>query len=120
MDQLYGRALRHAPHFWWVPYLLINDPVTERALQERFATHACIQLAWNGIRPDTLHVCFHVVFVVALILLCILTRSPPFRWAQGSVPFDPAGDELRGEFWRRLEEAGFRGEAVQDNEVDID
>ena len=60
---------------WWVPYLLLEDPVRAARYQERFAnTHAFLPTR-NGIRPDTLHVCFHVVFLVALILLCVLTFS---------------------------------------------
>jgi hypothetical protein len=60
---------------WWVPYLLIKDPVRVARYQERFAiTHAFLPTR-NGIRPDTLHVGFHIVFLVALILLCVLTFS---------------------------------------------
>jgi hypothetical protein len=58
---------------WWVPYLLLEDPVRAARYQNRFAsTHAFLP-ARNGIRPDTLHVCFHIVFLAALILLCVLT-----------------------------------------------
>ena len=60
---------------WWVPYLLVKDPVRAARYQERFAnTHAFLPTP-NGIRPDTLHVSFHVVFLAALILLCVLTFS---------------------------------------------
>jgi hypothetical protein len=60
---------------WWVPYLLLKDPVRAARYQERFAnTHAFLP-ARNGMRPDTLHVGFHVVFLAALILLCVLTFS---------------------------------------------
>jgi hypothetical protein len=48
---------------WWVPYLLIGDPVRAARNQQRFAhTHAFLPTR-NGIRPDTLHVCFHAVLV---------------------------------------------------------
>jgi len=58
-----------------VPYLLIGDPVRAARYQERFAhTHAFLPTR-NGIRPDTLHVCFHAVLVVLVILLCVLTFS---------------------------------------------
>jgi hypothetical protein len=61
---------------WWVPYLLVPDPVRAARYQERFAnTHAFLPMR-NGIRPDTLHLSFHAVFLVALILLCMLTFSP--------------------------------------------
>jgi hypothetical protein len=60
---------------WWVPYLLIEDPVRAARYRERFAnTHSFLPVR-NGIRPDTLHLCFHVVFLAALILLCDLTFS---------------------------------------------
>jgi len=60
---------------WWVPYLLLKDPVRAARYQERFAnTHAFLPTR-NGMRPDTLHVGFHVVFLAALILLCVLTFS---------------------------------------------
>jgi hypothetical protein len=60
---------------WWVPYLLLEDPVRVARYQERFAnTHAFLPTR-NGIRPDTLHVCFHAVFLMAFILLGVLTFS---------------------------------------------
>ncbi len=58
---------------WWVPYLLIEDRARATRYQERFAhTHAFLPIR-NGIRPDTLHVCFHAVLVTSLILLAVLT-----------------------------------------------
>ena len=60
---------------WWVPYLLLEDPVRTARYRERFAnTHSFLPTR-NGIRPDTLHVCFHGILLVALILLCVLTFS---------------------------------------------
>lgn len=60
---------------WWVPYLLLEDPVRAARYQERFAgTHAFLPTR-HGIRPDSLHVCFHAVFLTALVLLCVLTFS---------------------------------------------
>lgn len=60
---------------WWVPYLLVRDPVRAARYQSRFAqTHAFLPTR-NGIRPDTLHVCFHAVFLLALVLLGVLTFS---------------------------------------------
>jgi hypothetical protein len=69
----YGTGAYGMLRAWWIPYLLIRDPVRAARYQQRFAnTHAFLP-ARNGIRPDTLHVCFHVVLVVLIILLCILT-----------------------------------------------
>jgi hypothetical protein len=60
---------------WWVPYLLLGDPVRAARYQSRFSqTHAFLPTR-NGIRPDTLHVCFHAVFILAFILLGVLTFS---------------------------------------------
>jgi hypothetical protein len=60
---------------WWVPYLLVADPVRAARYQVRFSnTHAFLPTR-NGIRPDTLHLCFHGVFLAAFILLCVLTFS---------------------------------------------
>jgi len=65
---LYG-ALRA----WWVPYLIFADPARAARYQVRFSnTHAFLPTR-NGIRPDTLHLCFHAVLLTAFILLCILT-----------------------------------------------
>jgi hypothetical protein len=60
---------------WWVPYLLIPDPARAARYQVRFSkTHAFLP-SRNGIRPDTLHVCFHAVLIATFVLLCILTFS---------------------------------------------
>jgi len=69
----YGTGAYGMLRAWWIPYLLIRDPVRAARYQQRFAnTHAFLP-ARNGIRPDTLHVCFHVVLVALIILLCVLT-----------------------------------------------
>jgi hypothetical protein len=58
---------------WYWPYLFGGDPARVERYQQRFAhTHAFLPTI-HGIRPDTLHVCFHVVYVSALVLLGILT-----------------------------------------------
>jgi hypothetical protein len=58
---------------WWVPYLFKGDPVRTARYQTRFAnTHSFLPVR-NGIRPDTLHVTFHAVFIATLILLGIFT-----------------------------------------------
>lgn len=60
---------------WWVPYLFVADPIRVARYQLRFAhTHAFLPTR-NGIRPDTLHVSFHAVFILGLILLIALTFS---------------------------------------------
>jgi hypothetical protein len=60
---------------WWVPYLLVPDPARAARYQVRFSnTHAFLPTR-NGIRPDTLHVCFHAVFLATVVCLCVLTFS---------------------------------------------
>jgi hypothetical protein len=60
---------------WWVPYLLVKDPARAARYQTRFVhTHAFLPTR-NGIRPDTLHVAFHVVVILLLILLGVITFS---------------------------------------------
>jgi hypothetical protein len=54
---------------------VLSDCARATRYQERFAnTHAFLPPR-HGIRPDTLHVAFHAVFVVAGGLLCILITS---------------------------------------------
>lgn len=60
---------------WWIPYLLIPDLVRAARYQSRFENTLAFLPVRNGIRPDTLHVCFHVVLVTTFILLCVLTFS---------------------------------------------
>jgi hypothetical protein len=70
----YGAGLYGMLRAWWVPYLLVNDPARIARYRLRFAnTHAFLPLR-NGIRPDTLHVCFHAVFLVTFVLLCLVAR----------------------------------------------
>ena len=69
----YGAGLYGMLRAWWVPYLLIEDRVRAARYQARFAdTHAFLTIR-NGIRPDTLHVSFHAVFLLACIQLGVLT-----------------------------------------------
>ena len=71
----YGAGLYGMLRAWWVPYLLVPDPAKAARYQKRFAqTHAFLPER-NGIRPDTLHVCFHALYLVTLILLGVLTFS---------------------------------------------
>jgi ABC-type uncharacterized transport system permease subunit len=69
----YGAASYGVLRTWWLPYLLGGDPVRAARYRVRFArTHAFLPMR-NGIRPDTLHVCFHIVLAAAVILLVLLT-----------------------------------------------
>jgi len=69
----YGSGVYGMLRAWWIPYLLVPDPVRAARYQQRFAhTHAFLP-ARNGIRPDTLHVCFHLVLITFVILLAVIT-----------------------------------------------
>lgn len=69
----YGAAIYGMLRAWWLPYLLVKDPVRAERYQIRFAhTHAFLPVR-NGIRPDTLHVCLHAVVVLLVVLLGVLT-----------------------------------------------
>jgi hypothetical protein len=71
----YGSLVYGMLRAWWMPYLLFPDPVRAQRYQQRFAqTHAFLPER-NGIRPDTLHVCFHSVVVVLMVLLCAISLS---------------------------------------------
>jgi hypothetical protein len=69
----YGVGLYGLLRAWYVPYLLIPDPARTARYQQRFdQTHAFLP-ARNGIRPDTLHVGFHAVYLVLVALLVKIT-----------------------------------------------
>jgi hypothetical protein len=69
----YGAGLYGMLRAWYWPYLFGGDPARVRRYQQRFAhTHAFLPTI-HGIRPDTLHVCFHAAFISAFVLLAVLT-----------------------------------------------
>jgi hypothetical protein len=71
----YGVGLYGILRAWWIPYLLVVDPIRAARYQQRFSqTHAFLPMR-NGIRPDTLHVSFHVVVVVLIVSFSFLTFS---------------------------------------------
>jgi hypothetical protein len=71
----YGAGTYGMLRAWWIPYLLWADPVRANRYQLRFAgTHAFLPER-NGIRPDTLHVTFHIGLITTVVLLCIVTSS---------------------------------------------
>jgi hypothetical protein len=60
---------------WWIPYLIANEPARAARYQLMFgSTHAFLPIR-NGVRPNTLHVAFHVV-VVAILALMIAGAIP--------------------------------------------
>lgn len=69
----YGYGLYGLLRAWYIPYLLIADPARAARYQQRYSqTHAFLPTR-NGIRPDTLHVGFHAVYLVLVALLVKIT-----------------------------------------------
>jgi hypothetical protein len=69
----YGIGLYGMLRAWWIPYLLVPDPARAARYRQRFdQTHAFLPTR-NGIRPDTLHVSFHAVYLVLVALLVKIT-----------------------------------------------
>jgi hypothetical protein len=69
----YGIGIYGLLRAWYIPYLLIPDPERAARYQQRFGgTHAFLPPR-NGIRPDTLHVTFHAVYLVLVALLVKIT-----------------------------------------------
>jgi hypothetical protein len=67
----YGTLLAGMLQAWWIPYLLIPDPVRAARYQVIFAgTHAFLPRR-NGIVPDTLHTIFHFVFLGTFLLFLL-------------------------------------------------
>jgi hypothetical protein len=61
---------------WWLPYLGTPDPDRAKRYGARFArTHGFLPER-NGIRPDTLHVAFHVLVVAILVVLAFTLHAP--------------------------------------------
>jgi hypothetical protein len=71
----YGVGLYGVLRAWYLPYLVYTDVARAARYKERFAnTHAFLPMR-NGIRPDTLHVTFHAVLLVLILLLAVMTFS---------------------------------------------
>jgi hypothetical protein len=69
----YGTGLYGLLRTWYVPYLLVPDPVRAARYQAMFGnTHAFLPVR-NGIVPNTLHVIFHAIFLTTVVLLVCLT-----------------------------------------------
>src|SRR5579883_1732550 len=58
---------------WWIPYLGPPEPDRAKRYSVRFAGTLSFLPERNGIRPDTLHVAFHLLVVAILVLLAMLT-----------------------------------------------
>lgn len=57
---------------WWIPYLLIPDPVRAARYQGMFGQTLSFLPEHNGIRPNVLHILLHVATLLTLIVLAAL------------------------------------------------
>jgi hypothetical protein len=58
---------------WWIPYFFIPDPERAARYQMMFRNTQSFLPPRNGIRPNTLHIIFHLVTLALLVVLGILT-----------------------------------------------
>jgi hypothetical protein len=67
----YGSFLVGLLRAWWVPYLLVPDPVRAARYREIFAgTHRFLPER-NGMAPDTLHTTFHAATLLVVVMLAL-------------------------------------------------
>ena len=59
---------------WWIPYLFKPDPERAARYQVMFANTHTFLPKRNGIAPDTLHTCFHLVAVATVLALFMRDR----------------------------------------------
>lgn len=68
----YGLLFLGLLRAWWIPYLWIPDPTRAARYRAMFgATHSFLPER-NGIRPNTLHVMFHVATLLLLAVLALI------------------------------------------------
>lgn len=65
----YGLLVLGAFRAWWGPYLLWNEPARAARYQAMFGRTRAFLPERNGIRPNTLHVSFHVALMTTIVLL---------------------------------------------------
>jgi hypothetical protein len=67
----YGVAAYGMLRTWWAPYLLFEEPARAAKYATMHGrTHAFLPMH-HGMRPNTLHVVFHIAVVVILALLAV-------------------------------------------------
>lgn len=67
----YGLLFLGELQAWWIPYLLVPDPVRAERYRAMFgATHALLPER-HGIRPNTLHAILHAATLLTLVTLAI-------------------------------------------------
>ena len=62
----YGALLLGAFRAWWLPYLFVSEPARAARYKMFANTHAFLP-EHNGVRPNTLHVIFHIVALATFV-----------------------------------------------------
>jgi hypothetical protein len=70
----YGLFLIGVLRAWWIPYLFKSDPERAARYQIIFANTHTFLPNRNGMAPDTLHTCFHLVALATLLALFMRDR----------------------------------------------
>ncbi len=72
----YGLALLGLIRAWWGPYLFYKDPKRAERYKAMFGNTLAFLPEHNGIRPNVLHVVFHLVVVAIAAVLIDLRFGP--------------------------------------------
>ncbi|HEX3672889.1 MAG TPA: hypothetical protein VHU87_01325 [Rhizomicrobium sp.] len=67
----YGTALYGLLRAWWIPYLLVPNPVRAARYRTMFGRTITFLPERNGISPNVLHVTLHIVIVAIAVLLIL-------------------------------------------------
>jgi hypothetical protein len=71
LDTAYILLALGAVRAWWGPYLLWSEPARAERYEAMFGRTLAFLPTRNGIRPNTLHVAFHLVVLAILAVLAL-------------------------------------------------
>jgi hypothetical protein len=71
---MYGLFVIGMLRAWWIPYLFKSDPERAARYQIIFANTHTFLPKRNGMAPDTLHTCFHLVALATVLALFMRDR----------------------------------------------
>jgi hypothetical protein len=60
---------------WWIPYLLIPDPVRAARYRIMFSNTWAFLPERNGIVPNALHIILHISTLATLVVLALIARG---------------------------------------------
>ncbi len=70
-------TLGSAIAMWWIPYLVGSNEERKRDYSKMYAgTRQVLPARGDNPRPNLLHICFHVLFVINLLLVLVLRFGP--------------------------------------------